>query len=191
MQPDYARSTQVFSFFHYEDWPWVFCAEWQCKNASWAEASLFHCCDSINIIPGHAKGGSGPAGKARLQPCLRSDGVMESWGANFVRKGENYTGIHWCVAICRSPALYDAWWWDENVKMTNGQMAFSPQSIKNWRTDSRAEEGRGRTQWRFINIHHATVRHAVNMDKSLGNEPQWIYFQTSHSLLKFPLLDEC
>ena len=39
----------VLFFFHYEDRPRVFCAEWQCKNASWAEASLFHCCDSINI----------------------------------------------------------------------------------------------------------------------------------------------
>lgn len=64
---------------------WAFLCRMTMQKGTEA-AGWVHICDSINIFPGLAKGGTGPAGKVQLQERLWSDGVAEFWGINFVTR---------------------------------------------------------------------------------------------------------
>lgn len=90
------------AFFHYKDRPCarVFLCRMTMQKWRLGWGILLRMCSNLwfyKYHPGHAKGGSGPAGKAQLQQCLWSDGVMQFWGANFVTKesGKRKAGGRW------------------------------------------------------------------------------------------------
>lgn len=123
--------------------------------------------------PGHAKGGSGPEGKAQFQQCL-----CPEEGTNFVTEDcgerggdgglrETIQTSHWCVGFVTAQPLTLN---DNGIKMSNWQMVIWLSLLNTLETQEKTGEikkGGCFTQRRFIIIHHTTVRHAVNTDTSL------------------------